>query len=128
MVTGIAARRGRHIRVSAIHDLLPEKAQKALLVFVSLSTAALLFLMAGYGWAYAESTRRSCRILPEALAAVPLWAGIIAVVVTLVVSGQIIRLEIVGGERVLASAAPWQRRVAPSAASASLLADGCRGL
>src|SRR5690625_1761286 len=84
MGIGIAARHARHIRVSAIHDLLPEKAQKALLVFVSLSTAALLFLMAGYGWAYAESTRRSCRILPEALAAVPLWAGIIAVLVALV--------------------------------------------
>lgn len=124
MGIGIAARHARHIRVSAIHDLLPEKAQKALLVFVSLSTAALLFLMAGYGWAYAESTRRSCRILPEALAAVPLWAGIIAVVVTLVVSGQIIRLAIEGGERFLASAGPWKRRVALIAATVILLAAG----
>src|SRR5690625_4850293 len=117
MGIGIAARHARHIRVSAIHDLLPEKAQKALLVFVSLSTAALLFLMAGYGWAYAESTRRSCRILPEALAAVPLGAGVAVVVVALGLSGQSMRLAVDGGGPFLLAAGEWQRHGAVLAAA-----------
>lgn len=65
MGLGLGARHARHIRVSAIHDLLPAPARKVLLIITSFSTAGLLLLMAGWAHDYAMSTRRSCRILPE---------------------------------------------------------------
>lgn len=92
MGIGIGARNARHIRVSAIHDLLPEAAQKVLLIIVSFGTSALLFLLADYGWQYAQSTRRSCRVLPEALGSVPLWLGIVLVLLAMVLCGHAIRL------------------------------------
>ncbi len=106
MGIGIGARNARHIRVSAIHDLLPETAQKVLLIFVGFGTSALLFLLANYGWQYAQSARRSCRILPEALGSVPPWLGIALVVLVMVLCGHAIRLLIDAGGRWLGRTAP----------------------
>lgn len=91
MGIGIGARHARHIRVSAIHDLLPHKAQKVLLIFVSFSTAGLLFLLATYGWTYATSAQRSCRVLPEAVGQVPLLGGVLLAVALLAIGGHLIR-------------------------------------
>ena len=65
MGLGLGARQARHIRVSAIHDLLPDKGRKVLLIIVSFFTTALLLALAVWALDYAESTQRSCRILPE---------------------------------------------------------------
>ncbi|TVP58521.1 MAG: TRAP transporter small permease [Halomonadaceae bacterium] len=91
MGIGIGARHARHIRVSAVHDLLPKKAQKVLLIFVSFTTAGLLFMLANYGWAYATAAQRSCRVLPEAVSQVPLVGGVLLVVLLLAVGGHCIR-------------------------------------
>ncbi len=99
MGVGLGARQARHIRVSAIHDVLPRSARKVLLIITSTGTAILLLMMAGWAHGYAESTQRSCRILPESVElgdlAIPVGAmpGTVAVGVILLamaLSGHLI--------------------------------------
>src|SRR5699024_5069065 len=106
MGIGIGARSARHIRVSAIHDLLPEPAQKVLLIIVSFGTSALLFLLAGYGWGYARSVQRSCRVLPESFGATPLWLGIVLTLLAMVLAGHLIRYVAESGAHRLGEMTP----------------------
>ncbi len=118
---GIGAREARHIRVSAIHDLLPEVARKVLLIIVSFTTSLLLFALAGYGWDYAKSTQRSCRVLPEHIepfglaipvGAMPLGVGLVIVLTGLILSGHAIRLIHLHGSRLLERLGPLMRPLA----------------
>lgn len=111
MGIGIGARNARHIRVSAIHDMLPEPAQKVLLTIVGFGTSALLFLLASYGWAYAQSVQRSCRVLPESLGATPLWLGLALTLVAMVLFGHLIRLVADFGGRWLADMSARRRNL-----------------
>lgn len=101
MGLGLGARHARHIRVSAIHDLLPRPARKVLLIVTSFTTAGLLMLMAGWAHDYAMSTRRSCRILPETVdlagLAIPVGAlapavAVIVLLIIMVLFGQLVLL------------------------------------
>ena len=107
---GIGARHARHIRVSALHDLLPHLGQKILLVIVSFTTAWLLFSLADFAWNYAGAVQRTCRVLPEAVdlglfslpvGGMPLAAGIVATLVGIALAGHLIRLISEGGARLL---------------------------
>lgn len=111
MGVGYAARHARHIRVSALHDLLPAPARKLLLIFVSFCTSALLFVMAAYGWEYARSTRSSCRLLPEAVPALPTWLGVVLLLGALVAIGHLLRLAVERGGAWLSRRSPGRRRV-----------------
>lgn len=62
---GHGVRMARHIRVSAIHDVLAPKAQKALIVFISLTSALLLFVLGLYAMDYVEKLIRSGRRVPS---------------------------------------------------------------
>jgi len=62
---GHGVRNARHIRVSALHDVLPPLGQKILLTIVSFTSAALLGLLAVYAWEYADKLRTSGRLLPS---------------------------------------------------------------
>ncbi|WP_376697127.1 TRAP transporter small permease [Wenzhouxiangella sp. EGI_FJ10305] len=124
MGIGIGARNARHIRVSAIHDLLPEVAQKVLLTVVGFGTSALLFLLANYGWAYAQSAQRSCRILSETLGATPLWIGIALTLVAMVLGGHLIRIIAEVGGRLLGGMSPVRRNLVLLAAITAGLAIG----
>lgn len=62
---GHGVREGRHIRVSAIHDLLAKKWRKGLLVVVSFSTCGLLLLLTVYSVGYVAKLAESGRILPS---------------------------------------------------------------
>lgn len=124
MGIGIGARNARHIRVSAIHDLLPKKARKVLLTIVGFGTSALLFLFAYYGWAYAESVQRSCRVLPEMLGATPLWLGIALTLVAMVLFGHLIRHVAEVGGRILGGMGAVKRNLALFAAIVVVLALG----
>ncbi|WP_376693128.1 TRAP transporter small permease [Wenzhouxiangella sp. EGI_FJ10409] len=124
MGIGIGARNARHIRVSAIHDLLPEFARKVLLTIVGFGTSALLFLLANYGWAYAQSVQRSCRVLPEALGATPLWIGLGLVLVGMVLFGHLIRLVAEVGGRILAGMSAMRRNLLLFIAFVAVLAAG----
>lgn len=52
MGLGYAARRGRHIRMSAIYDQLPDIGRKVLMIVISLLTAAVMFVLAYYAVSY----------------------------------------------------------------------------
>lgn len=62
---GHGVRMARHIRVSAIHDVLPLKAQKVLLTFISLTTALLLLSLAILATRYVGKLMDSGRVMPS---------------------------------------------------------------
>lgn len=62
---GHGVRMARHIRVSAIHDLLSPKAQKGLLIFISLTTAILLFYLGLFAMQYVRNLMDSSRLIPS---------------------------------------------------------------
>ncbi len=108
---GIGARHARHIRVSALHDLLPHRGQKVLLIIVSFTTAWLLFALADFAWNYATAVQRTCRVLPEGidlglftipLGGMPLAAGVLVTLVGVALGGHLIRLISEGGAQLLA--------------------------
>ncbi|PAU77808.1 hypothetical protein CK501_14015 [Halovibrio salipaludis] len=117
---GIGARHARHIRVSALHDLLPHLGQKILLVVVSFTTAWLMFSLADFAWNYAGAVQRTCRVLPDALdlglftlpvGGMPLVAGILVTLVGIALAGHLIRLISEGGARLLARFEGYQRQL-----------------
>lgn len=121
MGIGIGAREARHIRVSAIHDLLPKTMRKILLVFVSFTTGLLLLALATYAHDYAQSTQRSCRVLPEHIdafglaipvGAMPAGALLVLVLTALVLSGHGVRLVHTHGARMLNRLGPILRPLA----------------
>jgi TRAP-type C4-dicarboxylate transport system permease small subunit len=66
-----AARHGRHIRMSAIFDTLPVPARKALMVVISLITAAAMFGLCYYSITYIMTQAGRGRVLPSLQ--VPVW-------------------------------------------------------
>ncbi|QCF26682.1 TRAP transporter small permease [Hydrocarboniclastica marina] len=62
---GHGVRMARHIRVSAIHDVLPPKGQKILIMFISLTTGALLFFLGVLATDYVTNLMRSGRVVPS---------------------------------------------------------------
>jgi len=52
MGLGYAARQGRHIRMSAIYDQLPDIGRKVLMIVISLVTAVVMFVLAYYAVSY----------------------------------------------------------------------------
>lgn len=69
-----AAGEGRHIRMSALSDALPDRFRRWLMIFVTSTTALLLFFLAYYAWSYAVSVDRRSPVM-----GVPLrWVYMIA--------------------------------------------------
>ncbi|MFP4277785.1 MAG: TRAP transporter small permease [Wenzhouxiangella sp.] len=118
MGLGLGARQARHIRVSAIHDLLARPARKALLIITSFVTAGLLFALAAWALDYADSTRRSCRILPETLdlaglslplGSLPPAASLALMVLAMVLIGQLAGSTATAGRKLRSSLPGWLR-------------------
>ena len=59
-----AARQGRHIRMSAIYDLLSSSLRKIFMIIISAVTATFMFFLAYYAIFYITSVYTSGRILP----------------------------------------------------------------
>lgn len=59
---GYAARQGRHIRMSAFYDALPDAGRKLLMVVIALVTAAAMFVLAWYSYIYVLSVYDTGRI------------------------------------------------------------------
>ena len=74
-------------------------------------TSGLLFLLSYFGWEYARSVQRSCRILPEALASLPLWAGVAGILALMVLVGHGIRLAADFGGRLIDDRPPVARKL-----------------
>jgi C4-dicarboxylate transporter DctQ subunit len=61
---GYAARHGRHIRMSAIYDHMPDKARKILMTVIVAVTALFMFLLAYYAIQYIYHVYSKGRIMP----------------------------------------------------------------
>lgn len=116
MGLALGARRARHIRVSAIHDLLPPGARKVSLILTSLMTAGLLLALTVWALDYAHSTQRSCRILPEVLTlaslslrpeAIPASVSLSLVIVLMALIGRCLAALPKAGQRLSTRMAGW---------------------
>ena len=61
---GFAARLGRHIRMSAFFDMLPDKGRKFVMLIVAIVTAIIMFALAYFSFQYVVSVYERGRILP----------------------------------------------------------------
>ena len=82
---GYAARKGRHIRMSAIYDSLPDLWRKALMVVIALTTAAAMFVLAYYAYIYVDKVAATGRIAPSLR--VPIYLTLLWVPVGFVITG-----------------------------------------
>lgn len=59
-----AARKGRHIRMSALYDALPRFSRKILMIIIALTTSLFMFALSFYSYNYILDVYNSGRILP----------------------------------------------------------------
>ena len=59
-----AARNGRHIKMSAIYDAMPEKMRKVLMILMTSVTSVFMFFLSYYSYYYIVEVYESGRILP----------------------------------------------------------------
>lgn len=77
MGIGYAARKGRHINMSAFFDMAPPKVKKALAIFIPVVTAMILFVLTYYAYVYLMSVHDSGRV--TSALQVPVWMMILFV-------------------------------------------------
>lgn len=82
---GYAARHGRHIRMSAISDALPQRARKLLMLLISAVTAVLLLVLAWYAVQYIMSMYSKGRVYPAL--GIPVYISYLWVPIGLFVTG-----------------------------------------
>ncbi|MQX35120.1 TRAP transporter small permease [Roseospira navarrensis] len=82
---GYAARMGRHIRMSALYDALPDGARKVLMIIICLVTASAMFVLAWYAYAYVVSVYESGRIAPSLR--IPVYLTFVWVPIGFVITG-----------------------------------------
>jgi len=82
---GYAARMGRHIRMSALYDSLPDSLRKGLMVVICLVTAAAMFVLAWYAYAYVYSVYQTGRVAPSLR--LPIYLTFLWVPVGFVITG-----------------------------------------
>ncbi|GGY44146.1 hypothetical protein GCM10011297_16360 [Bacterioplanes sanyensis] len=68
---GYAARHGRHIRMSALYDLLPKLGRKIVMTAIVILTAGVMYFLAYLSFEYVMSTYERGRILPAL--GFPIW-------------------------------------------------------
>jgi TRAP-type C4-dicarboxylate transport system permease small subunit len=82
---GYAARHGRHIRMSAIYDAMPDKTRKILMVVITAVTSALMLLLAWYAVHYILNLYSRGRVYPAL--GIPVYISYVWVPVGLFVTG-----------------------------------------
>jgi TRAP-type C4-dicarboxylate transport system permease small subunit len=80
-----AARKGRHIRMSAFYDQLSARGRKILMTFVAAVTAAVLFVLAYFSFEYVMRVAQLGKVTPSLQ--VPLYMTYIWVPLGLVMTG-----------------------------------------
>jgi len=75
---GYVTRKGRHIRMSAVYDQVPEPARRWLMAVIALTTAAAMFLLAWHAWGYVAKIAARGRLTPAMQ--LPLWTTYVVVV------------------------------------------------
>ena len=82
---GYAARQGRHIRMTAIYDALPDKGRKVLMTVICVVTGLTMLALAWYAFSYVSTVAASGRVLPALQ--VPIWWAYVWVPVGFAVTG-----------------------------------------
>lgn len=82
---GYAARHGRHIRMSAIYDLLPHRGRKLVMITIAFFTGAVMFFLCYFSVDYIYSVYDRGRILPAL--GFPIWTIYVWVPVGFAVTG-----------------------------------------
>lgn len=82
---GYATRQGRHIRMSAIYDQLPDLGKKILMIVIAATTAAVMFVLAWYSLKYVQRNITLGRTTPSLQ--IPVWITYIWVPIGFVVAG-----------------------------------------
>lgn len=82
---GYAARHGRHIRMSAIYDVLPTTPRRILMIVIALFTSAIMFFLCYYSVEYIASLYDRGRILPAL--GFPIWIIYVWVPIGFAVTG-----------------------------------------
>ena len=80
-----AARKGRHIRMSAFYDQLSERGRKVMMIFVAGLTAAVLFVLAYYSFEYVMRVAKLGKVTPSLQ--VPLYLTYVWVPLGLAMTG-----------------------------------------
>jgi C4-dicarboxylate transporter DctQ subunit len=82
---GYVTRQGRHIRMSAVYDILGKRAQKIMMIIICASTCAIMFLLAFYSYEYVMKTFQRGRVFPSL--SVPVYLVYILIVVGFITTG-----------------------------------------
>lgn len=64
MGLGYATRKGIHIRMSAVYDVLPVKLRKALMIVIAATTSVMMAVLAWYALEYVQKVASRGRITP----------------------------------------------------------------
>jgi TRAP-type C4-dicarboxylate transport system permease small subunit len=80
-----AARMGRHIRMSAFFDMLPENGRRMMMAVIALGTAVVLLLLAWFAVEYVYSLYVSGRMTPSLRW--PVWLTLLWIPLGLVLAG-----------------------------------------
>ncbi len=82
---GYVTRTGRHIRMSAVYDTLPNRMKKILMIIMAAVTCILMFLLAYYAYEYVLKTARRGRVSPAL--SIPVYITYIWVVAGFITTG-----------------------------------------
>ncbi|WP_416138763.1 TRAP transporter small permease [Halomonas sp. HK25] len=82
---GYAARHGRHIRMSAIYDAVPTGGRRWMMVFISLFTALVMFVLCYYSIGYISTLYGRGRVLPSL--SIPIWIMYVWVPIGFAITG-----------------------------------------
>ncbi len=82
---GYAARKGRHIRMSAVYDQLTDRQRKWMMIFIAAVTAAVMFVLAYYSYVYVARVAKLGKVTPSLQ--VPLYLTYLWVPLGFVITG-----------------------------------------
>lgn len=82
---GYAARKGRHIRMSAVYDQFGDNGRKVLMVLIAGLTSAVMFVLAWYSWSYVAGLAGRGTVTPSLQ--IPLYLTYLWVPVGFAVTG-----------------------------------------
>ncbi|TVR68493.1 MAG: TRAP transporter small permease [Spirochaetaceae bacterium] len=80
-----AVRKARHIRMGAIFDALPPRAQKVMIMIISIYGAVIMFYMANVSWDYVMRARATQQVTPALR--IPFWITLLIIVIGFFSSG-----------------------------------------
>lgn len=82
---GYATRQGRHIRMSAFYDQLPDRGRKVMMIIIAAVTGTIMFVLAWYSYSYVGRIERLGKVTPALQ--LPLYLTYLWVPVGFVITG-----------------------------------------